>query len=236
MRLDVHVFHHFDVVHLDSGAAKVLEAISNLKDLTMAVSAKLQASMDAANAGVAQANNKLEAMAAALAGSASVAAAAVATALAAQGIEEDAAADAINTARNAVQDHIDKVFATIGVPQPVPVPPLPDTTSGGQGSDTVAGPEALTLVTTALPDAITGQGYTASLEITGGAAPYTVNASPSSDNGVSIDGAGAVSGTTTADGDSTFAISVSDASDPVQTAGGTITLHSAAAAPLVENQ
>lgn len=104
-----------------------------------------------------------------------------------------------------------------------------DTLNGGNGGDTITSPEPLVLVTTALPDAVTGQTYVGSLEFSGGTGAVSVTNAPLSDNGVTISTDGSVSGTAVADADSTFSISFQDSADPPVTGTGTVTLHSAAA-------
>lgn len=223
MRLELHVYHHFDVIPVSEGSAAVLAAISDLKETTMALSAKLQAAVDAANAAVADEDNKLDQVLAALKAQADVAAAAVATALAKVGVEEDAAAELIDSARVSVQEHIDAVIGALP-PGPVPAPPPPPVV------------DPLTITTIALPDAVTGQPYTGSIAFAGGTAPYSVSNAPVVDNGVTVGTDGSVSGTPTADADSTFSLSVSDSGTPPQTVGGAVTLHSATAAPVVSQQ
>lgn len=283
----------------------------------MALSAKLQAAVDAARAGVSQANNELEAIAAAYAAQANVSAAAVATALAKAGVDEDTAADLINSARVSVQEHIDSVFQNVGVPQPVPVPPLPvgadplvfepldlasatvgqgyhgqvevtggtgpvsfaasPSTAGGilfnsdgtfSGTPTDAGdlsfsitatdsasppvtadigvtitvdaaavvePDPL-VVTTTMPTGTVGRGYTSSLRISGGTAPYSVSSSPASANGIAIDGSGNVSGTPTEADDTSFSITVTDAASPPQELPVSVVVHVSAAAVVEPNE
>lgn len=236
---------HIGEIHVHYGDNAVLvEAVNNLEETFMAVSARLQAAIDNTNARLEQTNTELDAIATALDNQDAVTAAAVATALAAAGVDEDKAADLITTATNSVREHIDAVFAKVGV-----TPPNTsggddtsggtggnDTISGGGGDDTVTtGAATFDLVTTALPDAVTGEAYTGSLEFTGGTAPYSVTNAPIENNGVTLNTDGSATGTATADGDFTFGVAAQDSSDPVQTVTKSVSLHSATPAP-VEQQ
>lgn len=217
MRLDIHVFHHFDVIRCGDGPAAVLEAIHDLKETTMALSAKLQAAIDNSNAELADAVTKLDATTTVLKNMVDVGAAAVAAALAKVGVEEDAAAELVDSARTTLQEHVDSMFAVV---QTLP------TTGGG---DTLTAPS---VVTTSLPDAVTGQDYTAAIEFAGGTAPYSIANAPVTANGISVSTDGSVSGTSEADGDFGFSLAGSDSSDPPQTFTGSVSLHSASAAAI----
>lgn len=88
----------------------------------------------------------------------------------------------------------------------------------------------LAVTTTALPDAIAGQGYTGNIAIEGGSGPYEVLSSPPTDNGITINGDGTVGGTAIAEGDSEFMLTVKDSADPQQTVTAPVTLHTDRAA------
>ncbi|HEX8697583.1 MAG TPA: putative Ig domain-containing protein [Myxococcaceae bacterium] len=78
-------------------------------------------------------------------------------------------------------------------------------------------------VTSSLPEAVAGSPYTARLEATGGKPPLTYSASAGTlPPGLSLDSAGALSGTPTADGTFTFEASVTDAYGAVLRASFTI--------------
>ncbi len=104
-----------------------------------------------------------------------------------------------------------------------------NTVEAGGGDNTVTAPvEALSLLTTSLPDAVAGQGYTSSLSASGGVAPYSYLVSPPTANGVTINEFGSVSGTPLTDGDVDFSVVVSDVATPPNSASGHVTLHTAA--------
>ena len=87
---------------------------------------------------------------------------------------------------------------------------------------TVTGPLAIS--TASLPDGSAGAPYSTTVAAAGGTQPYTWSATglPS---GLTINSAtGEISGTPTATGSSSVHVSVTDASSPVLTAGGTFTL------------
>jgi hypothetical protein len=136
---------------------------------------------------------------------------AVTDALAAANVDAQASADAVAAIDAASKQHADDIKAGIAKITAHLSPPAP--------------PAPLALVTTALPDATVGDGYTASLEITGGTPPYSVSSSPPSDNGVSINADGSVSGDPAAAADSTFSVSVSDSAGG--STSGSVTLHAA---------
>lgn len=91
-------------------------------------------------------------------------------------------------------------------------------------------PAALAVTTTSLADATIGTGYTASIAVEGGTAPYSVSVSGLPD-GLVADATGAISGTPTTAGSSTVTVSVSDSATPSpNTASTTLTLNVDAAA------
>jgi len=82
----------------------------------------------------------------------------------------------------------------------------------------------LALDTTALAAGTVGTAYSAQLAATGGTAPYTFAATSSSPD-LSVDAAGAVTGTPTAAGDITLSVTVTDSATPTPaTATGTQTV------------
>lgn len=256
MRLSFHVHHHFDLADRIL-LEKVVGALNFVKDSNMALSAKLQAAIDDVNARMGQVDSELDAVLVALQGQASIAAAAVAAALAKVGVDEDAAAPLIETAFNTMKEHADATFAAIGVSPPNTTGTGgTDTTGGGDdtisggngddsitlgggtGDDTITGgqgndviePVALAITTTSLSTATAGAGYTDTIGISGGTGPYTVQASPPTDNGFSISSGGGVSGTPTEARDTVFNISVQDSATPPNTTLAMVTVPVVAAA------
>ena len=87
------------------------------------------------------------------------------------------------------------------------------------------GSSPLTLANATLPSAVPNAPYMASLPIAGGHAPYTVTMTNGSlPTGITLSAAGALSGTATVTGTSTFSVSVADSSTPQQTVSATLTL------------
>lgn len=254
MRFELHVYHHT----VDTDAAlrhrQVLEAISNLGRMTMALSAKLQATIDATLNRVDQVDTELDAISVALDQSAAVGAAATAEALRKAGVDEDAAADLVDSAFTTIKEHTDAVFTKVGVTPPATTAPPTDTLDGGQGDDSINGgqgvdtldggqandsldtgaaaiAEALVLDFT-LPDATVGQSYTGGFGITGGVGPYKVTSlSPRNDNGVTASDDGLTFSGTPADAVvSTFNVAIEDSATPPNAVSGMVTLNSVAAA------
>ena len=94
----------------------------------------------------------------------------------------------------------------------------PAQTASAQESISVTLPQ-LTITTTSLNYGTNGASYSASLAATGGAPSYTWSvASGSLPAGLSLSGAGVISGTPTGTGTSTFTVSVSDSESPAETA------------------
>ncbi len=86
-------------------------------------------------------------------------------------------------------------------------------------------PAGLTLATTALPDAVVGQPYSATLSWSGATGAVTVTSAPDTHNGVTVNSDGSVTGTPSAAQDSSFDVSGTDEAGVKGT--GTATLHSA---------
>lgn len=84
-------------------------------------------------------------------------------------------------------------------------------------------PAKLTVEPTSLTTTA-GQPLSGGFTATGGTAPYTFTAATSSDGGVSLDTAGAYSGTVAAAGTSTLQVNVSDSSTPPLTSAETVTI------------
>jgi uncharacterized membrane protein len=80
--------------------------------------------------------------------------------------------------------------------------------------------ESLTVTTTNLPAGMVGEAYSATLEATGGAAPYTWSVSADSlPAGLSLNPAtGKISGTPTEEGTANFTVKVTDSANPAQEA------------------
>lgn len=234
LRLDVNVTVKLDAVHVhfhgDAGHAEVLQAIDNLRKATTSMNAKLQAALDELNAETAENTSKIGSLTDYIRSIPGLIGAAVTQALADANVSDETAAGLIHDAARTASDNVDAALAAVdantGGSDTVT---SGDTLPAGSGNDTVSGGDvlSLTLDTTALPDAVTGQGYTASLEIAGGVAPYNVESSPPSANGVTINSTGGVFGTPEVDGDSTFSVTVTDSADPPNSTSGAVSLHSA---------
>ena len=97
----------------------------------------------------------------------------------------------------------------------------PTQTASASESITVnaAAPSKLTIATTSLAAGKNGSSYSAPLSVSGGTPGYTWSlASGSLPAGLSLSGAGVISGTPTASGTSTFTVAVKDSGSPAQTA------------------
>lgn len=136
-------------------------------------------------------------------------AAAVTAALADIDVSEEQKAALVKSARETIQASVQDVFEAAGL----------NANPGGGTAD------VLVLTTTALPDGTVGGAYSGNLIASGGTAPYTFASSPPSDNGVSINGDGSVTGTVEAEADSSFSVTVTDSTGA--TASGGVTLHAA---------
>lgn len=98
-----------------------------------------------------------------------------------------------------------------------------------------ATPSALVVSTTSLPSGTIGAAYSATLQVSGGTAPYTWSiASGNIPAGLSLNtNTGLISGTPTASGTANFTASVTDSESPAQTKSVTLSIAIApAAAPL----
>jgi hypothetical protein len=97
-----------------------------------------------------------------------------------------------------------------------------DPTKLGTASVTITGsssPAQLSVATTFLPPATSGNPYSGPLSATGGKTPYSwALASGTLPAGITVNSAGSLSGTTTQTGQFSFTIQVSDSSSPKQTA------------------
>jgi len=98
-------------------------------------------------------------------------------------------------------------FSSVSVPLPVTTPPL-------------------AITTTTLPNATTGSSYSTSLRATGGTFPYLWSlTSGSLPLGLGLSPVGAITGTPSAPGNSTFSVEVSDSTTPtVQVASATLSM------------
>lgn len=229
MRLDIHVHLHFcDVLQVRAEPDhRVLEAISELRDYIMLQSEKLSAEVASVQATASKEESELAVIATALTNQATITAAAVAAALAQAGVEEDEAADLIETARAATQTHVDAIFAQAQA--------LNGAGGTGTGGGTTTPPPVTFAVSTAgLPDAVVGQAYSATIEFVGATGDVTVMSTPPSDNGLTVNTDGTVTGTAAAEADSSFAIAGTDSTGAV--ASATLTVHAAAAAAPVEGE
>jgi hypothetical protein len=98
-----------------------------------------------------------------------------------------------------------------------------------------SGPTALSISVSALPSGQTKSAYSTSLAATGGTAPYAWSVSSGSlPSGLSLSGSGQISGTPSATGTSSFMVSVTDSSSPVETASGNLSITITAAATTVQ--
>jgi hypothetical protein len=86
-------------------------------------------------------------------------------------------------------------------------------------------PPALAIGTTALPDGVIGGAYSGQIAISGGVAPYHVSSIPASDNGLTVNSDGSVTGTPEAAADASFSITVTDSESPASSVTGTVTLN-----------
>ena len=98
---------------------------------------------------------------------------------------------------------------------------------------TISGGAALTLTTTTLPNATLNTAYTATLAAAGGVAPYTFTLAngTSLPAGLTLSSAGAISGTPTKAGSTSFSVQVMDSTTPTplsQTGNLSITVNSTA--------
>ena len=95
-------------------------------------------------------------------------------------------------------------------PPPPPPPPVP-----------------VTITTTSLSDGTVGSSYSATLAATGGTGPVTWASSPPSDNGLTVNSSGTVTGTPVAEAVSTFSVTATDSTGA--SASASLTVHSVAA-------
>jgi hypothetical protein len=84
---------------------------------------------------------------------------------------------------------------------------------------------SVTLITTALPDGVVGSAYNGTLSFSGNTGAVTVTSSPASDNGVTVNADGTVTGTPSGPADSSFSLTFVDSVGA--NGSGTVTLHSA---------
>ena len=99
-----------------------------------------------------------------------------------------------------------------------------------KGAVSAPPPAPLTISTTTLPGGTVGTAYSATLAATGGVPPYTWSAS-GLPGGLSLSGAGAISGTPTASGSFSASITVLDSTNAKASASETISVASAPAPP-----
>lgn len=90
----------------------------------------------------------------------------------------------------------------------------------------------LTILSSSLPDAVTGGPYSGQVNLFGGIAPYSVTVTNGSlPNGLSLNNAGLITGTPSASGTFTFTVLVSDSAPQPETSTQTLTIR--VGAPLV---
>jgi hypothetical protein len=98
-----------------------------------------------------------------------------------------------------------------------------------------SGPTALSISASALPSGQAKSAYSSSLAVTGGTAPYVWSVSSGSlPVGLSMSGSGQISGTPTTPGTSSFTVSVTDSSSPVESASANLSITITAAATAVQ--
>ncbi len=99
----------------------------------------------------------------------------------------------------------------------------PNGTSSATASDAFTYTAPLAVTSGALPGAVEGMGYSASLTASGGAAPYTWSVSGGTvPPGLSLSSSGALAGTPSTTGDFSFDVTATDAESPAQTAAGSV--------------
>ncbi len=102
-------------------------------------------------------------------------------------------------------------------------------------STTQAIPTPLTITVSSLPSGTTQAGYSATLSVSGGTAPYSWSITAGSlPPGLTLSPSGHVSGTPTASGTSSFTVKVTDSSSPLQSATASLSIVVAAAATSVQ--
>jgi hypothetical protein len=138
LRIRVDVHHHFEV---DKGLLAELKAIGGkLETLTKETkmqNAKLAAAIAAMQEEVTDSTGKLASIKAAILGMPALVAAAVASALAEANVDDDAAADLVDQARQTMSDSVDDTLAAINA-NPAPGEDTGATTDTGAG-DTSTG-------------------------------------------------------------------------------------------------
>lgn len=202
---EFHVHHHHHHNSPQPGAADIINSIQDSKE---AIMTQLSDALAQLTADDAQLESEINDVLGKLAQVPGEIAAAVQAALDAANVDAATARDAVIAIDAGVKAAIDKVTAALN---PGPLPPT-----------------APTLTTTSLPDAVTGQAYSGQIEFAGGTGNVTVTNLPT-DNGVTINADGTVTGTPAADTTSNFSVSFQDSADPPMTGSGTVSLVSAAA-------
>jgi Putative Ig domain/Bacterial Ig-like domain (group 2) len=98
-------------------------------------------------------------------------------------------------------------------------------TSSASTLTVTAPPPKLAVSTNLLPGATAGVAYSAALQASGGSAPYTWSASGTLPSGLTLDArTGAISGTPSRTGTSTFTVTVTDAESPAMTATANLSI------------
>ena len=98
-----------------------------------------------------------------------------------------------------------------------------------------SGPTALSLTVSSLPSGQAKNAYSTTLAVTGGTAPYTWSVSSGSlPAGLNLSSSGQISGTPTAVGTSSFTVSVTDSSAPVESASANLSITITAAGTTVQ--
>ncbi|WP_174240918.1 putative Ig domain-containing protein, partial [Granulicella sp. S190] len=100
----------------------------------------------------------------------------------------------------------------------------PQTATAAVSFSIVAAGAPLSIAAFTLPQATATQPYSASLNAAGGTAPYTWSATSSLPNGLTLASNGSITGTPGISGTFSFNVTVTDASNPAQTANGAVTL------------
>jgi hypothetical protein len=236
---EFHIHHHHHHNSPQPGAADIINLI---QDFRKEVMTQLDTSTAKESGDLQTLITATEALETAFANLQSQNNSALQAALDAANLDSATQAKILDANDSAIQDEITKVNTLLNPPQNTVSGGNGDdsvgggtggtgTLSGGQGTDTVTGTTTLSVTSssTNLPDAVTGQGYTGHIDISGGQAPYSVQVDTASVNGLTMDDSGVVTGTSTADGTVNFAGTVADSSTPNQHAPFSVSFNSAAA-------
>lgn len=218
---NLHHHYHHNPSSAQPGAAEILNSIRELKGLIMS----LDTSTAAQTADLKLFTDEVDKLIAAFTALGSTNNTTLQAALDAANLDSATQAAILDASDKAIQAEFNKIKAVLTPAAPAagggtPVSPPPPITA--------ATPLAVAATTSTLPDAVTGQPYTGHLAITGGTAPYSVVVTTATVNGLTMDATGKVSGTSTTDGEVSFAGTVADSSTPNEHVTFTASFKSAA--------